>query len=81
MYSSPYTDQHLDHIYNLSQNSASLQVVLLFLAILISKFKQLGPVIPCAAVVKGEIPPMKTLKAHKSHDRAPLILHLGTKWG
>jgi hypothetical protein len=54
------------------------------LAILILKFKQLGPVIPCviaAAVVKGEIPPVNTLKAHKSEDRAPLILHLGTKWG
>jgi hypothetical protein len=30
IYSSPYTDQLSDHIYNLSQNSASLQVVLLF---------------------------------------------------
>jgi len=30
IYSSTYTDQHSDHIYNFSHNSASLQVVLLF---------------------------------------------------
>jgi hypothetical protein len=57
-----------------------------FIAALILKFKQLCPsyclcIAAAAAVVKGEIPPVHTLKAHRVKAELHLILRLCTKWG
>jgi len=84
IYSSTYTDQHSDHIYNLSHNSASLQVVLLLYNCFNFEVLATGPQLflcYCCCCCKRWNSACAHLEGTQREGRAALILHLCTKWG